>query len=71
MAGFGILLIGVGGYVMTLNARFLRWGAAAAVVVAFGRFLASNIELRSDFLSFIAAIAALAVVVALRLVLRR
>lgn len=71
MAGFGILLVGVGAYFMTLNVRFLRWGAAVAIVVAFGRFLASNIELRSDFLPFIVAIATLAVVAALWLALRR
>ena len=71
MAGFGILIIGVAAYLMTLRPSFLRWGAIIAIVVAFGRFLISNIALRSDFLPFIVAIAALAGVAALRLALRR
>lgn len=71
MAGFGILIVGVAGYMMTLRPAFLRWGAAVAVVVAFGRFLASNIALRSDFLPFIVALAAVATIAAVRLALRR
>ena len=70
MAGFGILILGVAGYLMTLRPSYLRWGAAIAVLVAFGRFLVSNIILRSDFLPFIVALAAVAVVAALRLALR-
>ncbi len=70
MAGFGILILGVAGYLLTLRPGYLRWGAAVAVAVAFGRFLASNIILGSDFLPFIVALAAVAVVAALRLTLR-
>jgi hypothetical protein len=71
MAGFALLLLGIAGYWMTLRSAFLRWGTALAVLVAFGRFLASNIVLRSDFLPFIVALAVLALVAALRLARRR
>jgi hypothetical protein len=71
MAGFGILILGVAGYLMTLRPAFIRWGAAVAVVVAFGRFLASNIALRSDFLPFVVTLAAFALLAALWLALRR
>jgi hypothetical protein len=71
MAGLGILIVGVAGYLMTLRPELLRWGAAIAIVVAFGRFLASNIALRSDFLPFIVALAVVALIAAARLALRR
>ncbi len=71
VAGFAILLISLGAHLSTSNARVLRWGAALAVIVAFGRFLASNIALGSDFLPFIIIIAALAVIAAMILILRR
>jgi len=71
MAGFGILVVGIGAYMVTSRSSFLRWGPAIALTVAFGRFLASNIALRSDFLPFIVALAALAVIVAVLLVVRR
>ena len=71
MAGFGILMLGVAGYMITLRPAFLRRGAAVALVVAFGRFVASNIALRSDFLPFIVVLAAVAAVAAVRLVLHR
>ena len=68
MAGFAILLLGIGAYMMTSRSIFLRWGIAIGVVFAFGRFLASNLALRSDFLPFIVAITALAVIVAVCLI---
>jgi hypothetical protein len=71
MAGFGILMLGVAGYMMTLRPAFLRWGTAVAIFVAFGRFLASNIALRSDFLPFIIALAVVGAAAVLRLALRR
>ena len=71
VAGFAILIISLGAYLWTSNVRALRWGVAFGVLVAFGRFLASNIALRSDFLPAIVIIAALAVIAALLLVLRR
>jgi hypothetical protein len=61
VAGFGILLVSGGAYMMTRRRRVLEWGAAVALLVAFGRFLASNVVLRSDYLWFIGALFALAV----------
>jgi hypothetical protein len=49
----------------------LRGGIALALVVAFGRFLASNIALRSDFLPVLVVISAVAAAAALALTLRR
>jgi hypothetical protein len=56
MVGFGILLGAVGGELLSARRSVLRWGAAAAVLVAFGRFLLSNLQLRSDYLLFIAGL---------------
>jgi hypothetical protein len=56
LAGFGILLAAVGGNLLSARQGVLRWGAAAAVLVAFGRFLFSNLQLRSDYLLFIAGL---------------
>ena len=64
MAGFGILLGAVGGNLLSARPGVLRWGAAAAVLVAFGRFLASNLQLRSDYLLFIAGLFAVGAVAA-------
>ena len=50
VAGFGILLVTVGVHLLTPAPRVLRGGVALALVVAFGGFLASNLELGSDFL---------------------
>lgn len=63
VAGFGILLVSGGVYMMTGRRGVLEWGAAVALLVAFGRFLASNVVLRSDYLWFIGALFALAVIV--------
>ena len=69
MAGFGVLIVGVAGYVATLSPRFLRWAAALALPIAFGRFLVSNIVLSSDFLPLMVVMAVLAAMAALRLTL--
>ena len=70
MAGFGILLGAVGANLLTARERVLRWGATAAVLVAFGRFLFSNLILHSDHLPFIFAMFAIAVVAATQLIRR-
>ena len=70
MAGLGILLGAVGANLLTARERVLRWGATAAVLVAFGRFLLSNLILHSDHLPFISAMFAIAIVAASRLVRR-
>ena len=71
MAGFGVLLLGIGGFLLSGRARCLYWATAIGAVVAFGRFLFSNILLDSDFLWFISALFALAAATAISLLLRR
>jgi hypothetical protein len=67
--GFGVLLTAVGAYLLTGRLAVLRLGIATAILVAFARFLVSNVMLRSDFLWFIAVLFALAVTAAARLLL--
>jgi len=71
VAGFGIVLLAIGGYLLTDAPRVLRVGVALALVVAFGRFLWSNVVLRSDFLPVLVAIAAVAAGAAFALTRRR
>ena len=71
MAGLGIAILAVGYYLMTLRGTILRWSVALALLVAFGRLLASNIALHSDFVPVITALALVAFAAALRLSLHR
>ena len=71
LSGFGILLAAVAGNLLSARRGVLRWGAAAAVLVAFGRFLASNLQLRSDHLPFIGGLFTIAAVAAGLLTLGR
>ena len=71
VAGFGLLLIAIGVHLLTGREEALRRGAAAAIVIAFGTFLASNVRLASDFLPVIAAEALLALLTAGWLILPR
>jgi hypothetical protein len=64
MAGFGILLGAVGWNLLSAHEGLLRWGAAIAILVAFGRFLFSNLMLHSDHLAFISAMFVIAAVAA-------
>ena len=68
IAGFGILMLSIAAYMITSVTRLLSWGVALALTVAFGRFLISNIAIRSDFLWFVGALFALALLTALRFV---
>ncbi|MBS4003802.1 MAG: hypothetical protein KGZ91_10545 [Afipia sp.] len=70
IAGFGIVLLGIGTFMLTGRTRWLSWATAAGVVVAFGRFVYGNLVLSSDFLWFIAVPFFLAVGAALSLLLR-
>jgi hypothetical protein len=70
VAGFGIVLVAIAAYLMTGAPRVLRGGAALALVVVFGRFLLSNIELRSDFLPFLVAASVVAAAASLALLVR-
>ncbi len=69
IAGFGVLLVAVAGYLLTLSPKVLVWGVTFAVLEAFGQFLRSNLSLHSDYLWFVAALFALAVLTATGLVL--
>jgi len=71
MAGFGIAQIGVASYIITARRALLYWGTALAVVTAFGRFVISNLAIKSDYLVFIVILFGLAVVVALCLIVPR
>ena len=65
--GLGLCLLGLAGYVFTRRELWPRLGTAAGVLVAFGSFLASNIQLRSDHLAFIAVLFGCALTAALLL----
>lgn len=71
IAGFGVLLLGIGSFLLSGRARWLYWATAIGAVVAFGRFLFSNIVLGSDFLWFISVLFALAAATAISLLLTR
>jgi len=64
MVGLGIVLITAGPLLRRGNARWLRGGIAVGVLVAFGSFLASNLQLRSDFLWYIAILFGIAAALA-------
>jgi hypothetical protein len=70
IAGFGIVLVAIGAYLLTAAPRVLRGGVALALIFAFGRFLLSNIELRSDFMPFLAVVAAFAAAAGVALLVR-
>ena len=69
MAGFGVVLIGVAAYLFTGRRVVLFWATAIGVVVAFGRFLLSNLAIGSDYLVFIAVLFGLAMAIAIILIL--
>lgn len=58
---FGVLLIAPGGFLRNGDSRWIRGGVATSVLIAFGSFLASNVQIGSDFVWFIALLFALAV----------
>ncbi|GAA1740543.1 hypothetical protein [Microcella frigidaquae] len=68
IAGFGILLLGIGITLLSRRTLWLYLGTAAGVLVAFGRFVLSNILIGSDFLWFIATLFVLALALAIVLV---
>jgi hypothetical protein len=69
--GFGLTLSGLGAALFSGSYRWLRWGAALGILVAFGRFLASNVMIESDFLWFIALLFLFALAAIASLFLRR
>ena len=70
VAGFSIVLLGIGTFMLTGRARWLYWATAAGIVVAFGLFFISNVILASDFLWFIGTTFLLACGLAVLLVLK-
>jgi hypothetical protein len=68
IAAFGVVLFGVASALRTGGTRVLRRASALALMIAFGRFLWSNIVLRSDFLWFIALLFLLSLAAAVMLV---
>jgi len=64
IAGFGILLGAAGGRLLSAREGVLLWGIGAAIIVAFGRFLFSNLLLHSDHLAFISVIFVIALAAA-------
>lgn len=61
VTGFGIVLGGFGVTLLSGHVNASRWGIMTGVVIAFGRFLYSNIVIGSDFLWFIMLLFGLAV----------
>ena len=71
MTGFGIVLAGIAGTLFTGRATTLHISVVAALAIAFGRFLYSNVILRSDFLWFIGLLAGLAAIASVLLLAAR
>lgn len=69
LAGFGILIVSVASYLLTSRIAILKAGTSVAVLVAFGRFLASNVLINSDFILFVGVLFAAATLAALLLLL--
>jgi len=68
IAGFGATLLGIGLFMLSGRKLWLYLGTAAGALVAFGRFLLSNIIINSDSLWLIAGFFALALTLSLVLV---
>jgi hypothetical protein len=54
ITAFGILLLGIARTLAGDRTHVLRWATALGILIAFSRFLWSNIVLYSDFIGFIA-----------------
>lgn len=65
MAGFGFLLSSVAGYFITSRTELLELGTSFAVLIAFGGFLASNLQIHSAYLWFVGALFTAALLVSL------
>lgn len=68
ITALGVVLFGVASALRAGHTRVLRWASALAVMIAFGRFLWSNLVLRSDFLWFISLLFLLALFAAVALI---
>ena len=70
MVGLGSCLFGIAGFFFTRRDAWLRLGVGVGLLFGFGSFLASNIQLHSDFLWFIASLFVVALFAAILLALR-
>jgi len=70
LVGFGLVLGAVGAFALTARSQWLRWGVAAGIALAFAQFLASNVELKSDFLWYVASVTGVAFLAAANLLPR-
>lgn len=64
ITGFGIVIIGIGFATFAGDAKWLRYGTAAGILVAFGRFAYSNVVISGDYLIFIASMFVVALIAA-------
>jgi len=68
IAAFGVLLLGIARRLSGDRTDVLRWATALGILIAFSRFLWSNIILHSDFLAFIAPLCVFALITAMLVV---
>jgi len=68
ITGFGIVLVGIGVATFSADEKWLRYGTAAGILIAFGRFAYSNVVISGDYLIFIASMFLLALLVAALLI---
>ncbi len=54
--GFGILLVSTGMFLSKGNRRWLRAGLGASALISFGPFLASNVQIQSASVGYIAVL---------------
>lgn len=67
ITAFGVLLLGIARTLSDDRTDVLRWATALGILIAFSRFLWSNIVLHSDFLGFIAPLSVFALATAILL----
>ncbi|NMG38317.1 hypothetical protein GRZ55_03565 [Chelativorans sp. ZYF759] len=64
ITGFAIVITGIGVATFSGDAKWLRYGTAAGILVAFGRFAYSNVVISGDYLIFIASMFIVALIAA-------
>ncbi len=69
LLAFGVSLLSVASYMLTLRSALLTWGVVLAVLMGFGQFLVSNLVIQSDYVWLIAGLFAVALLAAVRITL--
>lgn len=64
ITGFAIVITGIGVATFSGDAKWLRYGTAVGILVAFGRFAYSNVVISGDYLIFIASMFVMALIAA-------